>query len=73
MRDFEFGEVLVPAVAPLSWQHADWQVRLGRQIDWQTLPDGEELPLGPKMLLIDGELIPILEVRELVITAGSSD
>jgi hypothetical protein len=37
------------------------------------LPDGEELPLGPKMLLIDGELIPILEVRELVITAGSSD
>jgi type VI secretion system protein ImpE len=73
MRDFEFGEVLIPAVAPLSWQHADWQVRLGREIDWQTLPDGEELPLGPKMLLIDGELIPILEVRELVITAGSSD
>ena len=73
MRDFEFGEVLVPAVAPLSWQHADWQVRLGREIDWQTLPDGEELPLGPKMLLIDGELVPILEVRELVITAGSSD
>ena len=73
MRDFEFGEVLIPAVAPLSWQHADWQVRLGREIDWLTLPDGEELPLGPKMLLIDGELIPILEVRELVITAGSSD
>jgi type VI secretion system protein ImpE len=74
MRDFEFGELLLPAIAPLSWQHPDWEVRLGREIDWTTLPDGEEAPLGPKMLSVDGELIPILEVRELIITpAGSHD
>jgi type VI secretion system protein ImpE len=72
MRDFEFGEVLVPAVAPLSWQSPDWQVRLGREIEWQELPDGDEVPLGPKMLQVDDELIPILEVRELVITAAGS-
>jgi type VI secretion system protein ImpE len=71
-QDFEFGEVLIPAVAPLSWKHPDWQVRLGREIDWQTLPDGVEAPLGPKMLEVDGELIPILEVRELSITAADS-
>jgi type VI secretion system protein ImpE len=71
-RDFEFGEVLVPAVAPLSWRHADWQVRLGREVDWQTLPDGDEVPLGPKMLLIDDELIPILEVRELIINPADT-
>lgn len=74
MRDFEFGEVLVPAIAPLSWRHPDWQVRLGREIDWQAQSDGVEIPLGPKMLQVDDELIPILEVRELVITAaGSAD
>jgi type VI secretion system protein ImpE len=71
-KDFEFGEVLIPAVAPLSWKHPDWQVRLGREIDWQTLPDGVEAPLGPKMLEVDGELIPILEVRELLITPADS-
>lgn len=74
MRDFEFGEVLVPAIAPLSWRHKDWEVRLGREIAWEVLPNGEEIPLGPKMLQVDDELVPILDVRELVITAaGSTD
>ncbi len=67
LRDFEFGEVLIPAVSPLSWRHADWQVRLGREVDWEALPDGTEVPLGPKMLQIDDELVPILDVRELSI------
>jgi type VI secretion system protein ImpE len=69
-QDFEFGEVIVPAVAPLSWQHEDWQVRLGREVDWVALPDGREAPVGPKMLLVDEELVSILEVRELVIDAA---
>jgi type VI secretion system protein ImpE len=72
-RDFEFGEVLVPAIAPLSWQHANWQVRLGREIAWETLADGSEVPLGPKLLLVDDELIPILEVRELLIQSAARD
>jgi len=72
-QDFEFGEVLVPAVAPLSWQHADWQVRLGRELDWQApADDGDEVPLGPKLLQADDELIPILDVRELIVTQADS-
>jgi type VI secretion system protein ImpE len=67
-QDFEFGEVILPAIAPLSWQNADWQVRLGREVDWQTLEDGAEVPLGPKMFQVDDELVPILDVRELIIT-----
>jgi type VI secretion system protein ImpE len=66
-QDFEFGEVLVPAVAPLAWRHPDAEVRLGRAIAWESSGNGAEIPLGPKMLLVDEELIPILDVRELVI------
>lgn len=72
-QDFEFGEVIVPAIAPLSWRHDDWEVRLGREISWETLPDGSEVPLGPKMLEVDDELIPILEVRELIIAPAESN
>jgi type VI secretion system protein ImpE len=72
-QDFEFGEVLIPAIAPSSWRSDDWEVRLGREIAWQALPDGNEIPLGPKMLQVDDELIPILEVRELIIAPAESD
>ncbi len=67
LKDFEFGEVIVPVVAPLSWQHEDGNVRLGREVAWADLADGGEAPLGPKLLDVDGELIPMLEVRELII------
>lgn len=72
-KNFEFGEVLIPAIAPQSWRSEDWQVRLGREIDWIELPNGDEVPLGPKMLLVDDELIPILEVRELIIAPAESE
>jgi type VI secretion system protein ImpE len=71
LRDFEFGEVITPGIAPLSWRHADWQVRLGREIDWVELPDGREAPVGPKLLRVDEELVPILEVRELTIDSAA--
>jgi len=71
-RDFEFGEVLVPVIAPLSWRHPDPQVRLGNAVEWEAAADGVEVPLGPKMLLVDEELIPILEVRDLVINSADS-
>ncbi len=67
LKDFEFGEVILPAVAPLSWEHPDGAVRLGREVDWVDLPDGGEAPLGPKLLEVDGTLIPLLDVRELLI------
>ena len=64
----ELGEVLLPVLAPLSWQHGDNAVRLGRVTEWAELEDGTAVPLGQKLLLADGEEVPILELRELDIT-----
>jgi type VI secretion system protein ImpE len=62
----ELGEVLLPALAPLSWRHADGEVRLGRVTDWEE-EGGVAVPVGQKLLLVDGEPVPFLEVRELEI------
>jgi len=62
----ELGEVLLPAMAPFSWQHSDDAVRLGRATVWEQRDGGdEEVPLGQKMWLVDGEEIPFLELRSL--------
>jgi type VI secretion system protein ImpE len=71
-RDFEFGEVLVPVVAPLAWRHPDDQVRLGRAIEWEIDAGGVEVPLGPKLLQVDEELIPMIDIRDLVIDSADS-
>jgi type VI secretion system protein ImpE len=61
----ELGEVLLPALAPLSWQHPDPAVRLGRATEWIERPDGGAVPVGQKLLLTDEVAVPILEVRTL--------
>jgi type VI secretion system protein ImpE len=68
LEDLDLGEVLVPVVTPLAFTHADATVRLGRSVEIVTAADGEETPEGAKMLLVDGEPIPLLDVRELVVT-----
>lgn len=65
----ELGEVLIPVLSPLSWRHADDEVRLGHATVWEETEDGEEIPAGQKMLLVDGEEIPLLEVRSVRIAA----
>ncbi len=65
----ELGEILLPVLAPGSAQSSDPEIRLGRVTDWQELPDGSEVPVGQKLLLVDNELFPILELRDLEITA----
>jgi len=72
-RGVELGEVLMPALAPLSWQHPDVAVRLGRATKW-TESEDTPVPVGQKLLLVDGEEFPFLELRELDITptAGSA-
>jgi type VI secretion system protein ImpE len=61
----ELGEVLLPALAPGTWQHADSQVQLGRVTEWHELPDGREAPIGQKLLLVDDDEVSLLEVRQL--------
>jgi type VI secretion system protein ImpE len=63
----DLGEVLVPVLTPLAWRSADPDVRLGRVTDWEPTESGKDVPVGQRLLLVDGDEFPILEVRELVI------
>ena len=67
----EMGEVLLPVIAPLTWQESDSDIRLGRVTEWRELDGGEQVPVGQKLLLVDGEEFPILELRELEMAAAS--
>lgn len=67
-RGEDLGEILLPVLSPLSWRHSDDAIRLGRVTDWEEIEDGQAAPVGQKMWLVDGELFPLLEVRELVVT-----
>ena len=71
-KGLELGEVLLPVVAPLSWQHADAAVRLGRLSEWVALEDHTEAPMGQKLWLVDGDEFPLLELRELDITPAAA-
>jgi type VI secretion system protein ImpE len=71
-QGMELGEVLIPVLAPLSARESDDAVRLGRVTEWYALEGGGEAPVGQKTLLVDGEELPILELRELEITPAAA-
>ena len=73
VREMELGEVLLPALSPVAWRLEDPELRLGRATDWEELPDGSFAPIGQKMLRVDGELIALHEVRDLVLTPAAPD
>ena len=64
-RGMDLGEVLIPANYPFSWKHSDEKVWLGRGTEWSADEEGRESPRGQKMLLVDGEEFPFLEIRSL--------
>ncbi|MGO8788419.1 MAG: type VI secretion system accessory protein TagJ [Terriglobia bacterium] len=67
LKDTELGEILLPALTPFAWQDSDDAVRLGRMTAWVESDTGEAVPIGQKMLLVDGEEFPLLEIRKLEI------
>ncbi|HLH38680.1 MAG TPA: type VI secretion system accessory protein TagJ [Bryobacteraceae bacterium] len=71
-RGQELGEILLPSLAPLSFESDDDEIRLGRATDWVDLPDGDFAPVGQKMLAIDGEQVPLLSIRELRISRAGT-
>lgn len=71
-HDTELGEVLLPVLAPLTAAHPDPAVRLGRVTEWTAANGEEPYPVGQKLLLVDGEELPILELRELDITPAAA-
>jgi type VI secretion system protein ImpE len=60
----DLGEVLLPVLSPFTFQHVDEGVQLGRSSVWEASGD-DEIPFGQKLMLIDGEEIPLLELRSL--------
>jgi type VI secretion system protein ImpE len=71
-QGIELGEVLLPVMTPLSFHHANESVRLGRVTEWEALDDDQQAPVGQKLLLVDGEEFPLLEIRELVMTPAET-
>jgi len=61
----EIGEVLLPAICPLSASHPDGAVQLGREVAWEEDEKYGEIPFGAKTLLIDGVETPLLELRSI--------
>ena len=70
-KGLDLGEVLLPALTPLASKHPRNSVRLGRETVWEEA-DGQSVPAGQKLLLVDGEEFPILEVRNLLFPASSA-
>ena len=70
-KGLDLGEVLLPVLTPLVSKHPQNSGRLGRETVWEEV-DGETVPAGQKLLLVDGEEIPILEVRNLLFAASSA-
>lgn len=64
-KGVELGEVLLPVLAPGTADADDASVRLGRATEWVRWEDGTEAPLGQKLLLVNGEEFPLLELRNL--------
>ncbi|MGB7188870.1 MAG: type VI secretion system accessory protein TagJ [Acidobacteriaceae bacterium] len=61
----DLGEVLLPALAPLSWKSTDDAVRLGRSTVWEADAKYGDVPRGQKSLLYGDEEGPFLEMRKL--------
>jgi type VI secretion system protein ImpE len=68
----DIGEILIPAVYPFSWKSADESVWLGRTTAWVGDDRGHEYPVGQKMFVVDGEEVPLLEIRSLEFASDAS-
>ncbi len=61
----DIGEVIIPAIYPFSWKSPDPSVWLGRTTEWVADDEGHQFPVGQKMFVVDGEEVPLLEIRSL--------
>jgi type VI secretion system protein ImpE len=66
-KEKELGEVLLPVLAPFSWKHADDTVKLGRATEWEG-----DIPYGQRVFSVDGEDMPLLEVRKIEFTPAAA-
>jgi type VI secretion system protein ImpE len=59
-------------VYPFSWKSEDQAVWLGRATEWAADDKGNEFPVGQKMFAVDGEEVPLLEIRSLEFFSDAS-
>lgn len=68
----DIGQVMIPAIYPFSWKSDDEAVWLGRTTEWVADDEGHEFPVGQKTFIVDGEEVPLLEVRSLEFTSNAT-
>jgi type VI secretion system protein ImpE len=61
----DIGQVIIPAIYPFSWKSDDQSVWLGRSTEWVADDEGHDFPIGQKTFIVDGEEVPLLEIRSL--------
>lgn len=69
----DLGQVLLPALAPLSWRSSDDAVRLGRTSVLEEDATYGPVPLGTKLLYADERQCPLLDVRSLHMRQAQED
>jgi type VI secretion system protein ImpE len=62
----DLGDVLLPVITAEAALDESELVKLGRETYFGVDEEGNEIPVGQKLLLADDEEIPLLEIRELV-------
>lgn len=68
----DIGQVIIPAVYPFSWKSDNEALWLGRSTEWVADDEGHEFPVGQKMFIVDGEEVPLLEIRSLEFTSHAA-
>jgi type VI secretion system protein ImpE len=61
----DLGEVLIPAICPLSFRHPEEGIALGRESVWEADEKYDAIPFGAKTMLVDGTDVPILELKSV--------
>jgi type VI secretion system protein ImpE len=70
VRDGPQGEVFIPALYPIRVHEPDEKIRLGRATDWVTLDQGIALGSGQRMLLVDEEALPLMQISSVEINSA---
>jgi type VI secretion system protein ImpE len=68
----DIGQVILPAIYPFSWKSEDESLWLGHASEWVRDDEGNEFPVGQKMFIVDGEEVPLLEIRSLEFASDAS-
>jgi len=61
----DLGEVLLPCIYPFTWKDTNEKLWLGHNTEWCVDDQKREFPIGQKVFLVDGEEVPLLEIRSI--------